>query len=61
MNLQEERQKESLEGMDSKIIKEMVSVIFENLKKQGLSEQQAKDQIVAMDPFNNYEDLVNEL
>ena len=54
-------QKQPYSDMDISIVKNMLSTIYNNQLAQGLSEVQAKAFLKSVEPFNNYEDLIDEL
>ena len=43
------------------IVRSTLSLMFENQIKQGKSPEQAKAYLKTVEPFNNYEDLIDEL
>lgn len=57
----EEEQKTPYLGVDINIIKEMLATMYTNQINQGLSVEQAKTFLKAIEPFNNYEDLIEQL
>ena len=54
-------QKQPYSDMDISIVKNMLSTIYNNQLAQGLSAVQAKAFLKSVEPFNNYEDLIDEL
>ncbi len=57
----EESQKEPFSDIDTNIIKQMLKQMFDNKIREGKTEQQAKDILKSVEPFNNYEELIEEL
>ena len=56
-----ETQKTPFSDMDTKIIKQMLVQMFDNQIKQGKTPEQAKALLETIEPFNNYEYLIEEL
>lgn len=57
----EEAQKTPYSDMDDNLIKEMLTTIYKNQLEQGSTSEQAKSYLKTVEPFNNYEDLIDEL
>lgn len=57
----EEEQKTPYSDMDENLIKDMISTIYNNQLEQGCTVDQAKSYLKTVEPFNNYEDLIEEL
>lgn len=47
--------------MDVSLIRSMLYRIYENHQRDGLTSEQAKLALKRMEPFNEYEDLIDEL
>ena len=58
---EENLQKEPFSDMDTALIQEMLQRMFNNLTASGQTEEQAKAVLKTIEPFNNYEDLIDEL
>ena len=58
---EENLQKEPFSDMDTALIQEMLQRMFNNLMTSGQTEEQAKAVLKTIEPFNNYEDLIDEL
>lgn len=58
---EENLQKEPFSDMDISLIKEMLSRMYENEKASGLTSEQAKSVLKTIEPFNNFEELIEEL
>lgn len=54
-------QKQPYSDMDIDVVKNMLTIIFDNQKALGLSDMQAKASLKSIEPFNNYEDIIDEL
>lgn len=57
----EETQKQPYSDMDVSLIRSMLYRIYENHQRDGLTSEQAKLALKRMEPFNEYEDLIDEL
>ncbi len=57
----EETQKTPFSDMDTDIIKQTLKLMFDNQIMQGKTPEQAKVYLKTIEPFNNYEDLIEEL
>lgn len=57
----QEVQKEPFSGIDVTIIKQMLLQMFNNQINSGKTSEQAKKLLKTIEPFNNYEDLIDEL
>jgi hypothetical protein len=57
----EETQKTPFSDMDTNVIKQMLKQMFDNQIVQGKTPVQAKALLKTIEPFNNYEDLIEEL
>lgn len=57
----ESAQKQPYSDIDISIIKSMVEQIYHNQISEGLSPEQARLSLKYMEPFNEYEDLIDEL
>ncbi|MDR1171220.1 MAG: ATP-binding protein [Bacteroidales bacterium] len=57
----EETQKTPFSDMDTNIIKQTLTLMFDNQIAQGKTPVQAKAYLKTIEPFNNYEDLIEEL
>lgn len=57
----EETQKIPFSDMDTDIIKQTLKLMFDNQIMQGKTPEQAKVYLKTIEPFNNYEDLIEEL
>ena len=57
----EEKEKTHFSDEYGDIVKSMLALMFENQIKQGKSLKQAKAYLKTIEPFNNYEDLIDEL
>ena len=57
----EEKQKVPFSDIDSKVIKEILDLMFANQIAQGKTVAQAKALLKSHEPFNNYEYLIEEL
>lgn len=57
----QETQKEPYSDFDIDIIKKMLQVIYNNQINSGRTREQAKALLKTVEPFNNYEDLIDEL
>ncbi len=58
---EESKQKEPFSDLDSSLINEMLGKMFKNLIASGLTREQAKASLKTIEPFNNYEELIEEL
>ena len=58
---EENLQKEPFSDMDITIIKEMLSRMYYNQISSGQTSEQAKAILKTIEPFNNYEELIEEL
>lgn len=58
---EENLQKEPFSDMDTSLIKEMLYRMYDNQIASGLTPEQAKKVIKTIEPFNNYEELIEEL
>ena len=58
---EEELQKEPFSDMDISLVKDMLSQSYNNQLKAGLTSEQAKAVLKTIEPFNNYEELIEEL
>ena len=47
--------------MDISLIKEMLCQMYEKQTSSGLTSEQAKAILKTIEPFNNYEELIEEL
>lgn len=57
----EETQKTPFSDMDTNIVKQMLVQMFDNLISQGKTTEQAKALLKTVEPFNSFEDLIEEL
>ena len=57
----DEKQKEPYSDMDVALIKNMLTVMFNNMLADGFTKEQAKATLKTIEPFNNYEELIDEL
>lgn len=57
----EETQRQPYTNIDISTIKEMIKQIYQNQIAEGLTSEQAKLSLKRTEPFNNYEDLIDEL
>jgi hypothetical protein len=57
----EETQKTPFSDIDTNIIKQMLAQMFNNQIAEGKTPEQAKALLRTIEPFNNYEDLIDEL
>lgn len=57
----EENQTKPYTDVDINVIKEVLSLMFKNQIAQGKTAEQAKALLKTVEPFNNYEDLIDEL
>ena len=57
----QEIQKEPFSDIDVNIIRQMLSQIYNNQLNSGKTPTEAKVVLKATEPFNNYEDLIEEL
>lgn len=57
----ESAQKQPYSDIDISIIKSMMEQIYHNQISEGLSSEQARLSLKYMEPFNEYEDLIDEL
>jgi len=58
---EEELQKEPFSDMDMSLVKDMLRQSYDNQLKAGLTSKQAKAVLKTIEPFNNYEELIEEL
>lgn len=56
-----EQQKNPCDGMDIEVVKRMMMTIYKNKVSEGFSDLQAKTYLKSIEPFNNFEELVDEL
>ena len=54
-------QKDAFEGFDMNAIKSLAETLYETKINAGLSPEQARDEIKNIEPFNNFEELINSL
>ena len=47
--------------MDTDVVRNMLKTMYNNQLAQGMSNAQTKAFLKAVEPFNNYEDLIDEL
>ena len=57
----EENQKQSFSDIDINIITETIMMIYKNYCDNGMSTEQAKRCLKMTEPFNNYEEIIEEL
>ncbi|MCH3982449.1 MAG: ATP-binding protein [Prevotella sp.] len=57
----EDSQAEPFSTIESQTIRTMLRTIYDNLLSQGMNSVQAKGYLKVNEPFNNYEDLIDEL
>ena len=57
----EETQKTPFSDMDTNIVKQTLTLMFDNQIAQGKTPEQAKAYLKTIEPFNNFEDLIDEL
>jgi hypothetical protein len=57
----EETQKTPFSDVDTNLIKEVLVLMYNNQIAQGKTPRQAKDILKIQEPFNNFEDLIEEL
>jgi hypothetical protein len=57
----EETQKTPFSDMDTNIVKQTLTLMFNNQISQGKTPEQAKAYLKTIEPFNNYEDLIEGL
>lgn len=57
----EETQKTPFSDVDTNLIKELLVLMYNNQIAQGKTPAQAKAQLKIQEPFNNYEDLIEQL
>ena len=57
----QEIQKEPFSDIDINLIRQMLSQMFNNQINSGKTPEQAKALLKTIEPFNNYEDLIEEL
>ena len=57
----EETQKTPFSDVDTKLIKEVLILMYNNQLIQGKTSAQAKALLKTQEPFNNYEDLIEQL
>ena len=57
----EETQRQPYSDMDLSVVKEMIERIYNNQLSNGLTPEQAKLSLKQMEPFNDYETLIDEL
>lgn len=58
---EENKQKDPFSDLESSFIKELLDKMYENLISSGLSGEQAKAALKTIEPFNNFEELIDEL
>jgi hypothetical protein len=58
---EEELQKEPFSDIDISLIKEMLTRMYDNQIASGQTSEQAKAVLKTIEPFNNYEELIDEL
>ena len=58
---EENQQKEPFSDMDINLIKEMLCRMYNNQLASGQTSEQAKAILKTIEPFNNYEELIEEL
>jgi hypothetical protein len=57
----EEKQKESFSDINTNIIKETIMMIYQKYREEGMDDEQAKSSLKIIEPFNNFEDIIDEL
>ncbi|MDD4395563.1 MAG: ATP-binding protein, partial [Bacteroidales bacterium] len=57
----EESQKTPFSDIDASVIQQMLKQMFDNQILQGKTPEQAKALLKTIEPFNNFEDLIEEL
>ena len=57
----EEKQKAPFSDVNTNLIKEVLSLMYNNQIGQGKTPAQAKALLKIQEPFNNYEDLIEQL
>ena len=58
---EDELQKEPFSDMDISLVKDMLRQSYNNQLNNGLTSEQAKAVLKTIEPFNNYEELIEEL
>jgi hypothetical protein len=58
---EEKQQKEPFSDMDINLIKDMLCRMYNNQLASGQTSEQAKAILKTIEPFNNYEELIEEL
>lgn len=54
-------QKQPYSDMDTNLVMSMLATMYENQLAQGMSDVQAKAYLKSIEPFNYYEDIIDEL
>lgn len=54
-------QKQPYSDMDTNLVKSMLATMYENQLAQGMSDVQAKAYLKSIEPFNYYEEIIDEL
>ena len=57
----EEQQKEPYSDIDINMIRDLIKIAYNNQLASGHTPSQAKEQLKTIEPFNYYEDLIEEL
>lgn len=57
----EESQKPQYSGLNKEILKQIAKKIYTNYILQGNTSEQAKNMLKTQDPFNNFEDIIDEI
>ena len=57
----EEQPKQPFEGIDTKMIGDVMKQIFNNKLAEGMSREQARNHLKGIEPFNNFESLIETL
>jgi hypothetical protein len=57
----EETQKKPFSDMDINVIKQTLSLMFNSEIERGKTPEQVKEYLKTVEPFNNYEDIIDEL
>ena len=61
MHVKQETQKQPYSDIDISIVKTMIEQIYKNQIADGLTPEQARLSLKQMEPFNDYENLIDDL
>ena len=57
----QEEQKDTSNDIDTELLSNLIKRVYENLRSNGYSVEQAKNVLKITEPFNDFEPLIDEL